>query len=564
MITARNSRFWAVTLVAVSFFLTSTSRFFVSAQQRNAVEERVRTPLVELEQGGPHPKRRFLGKSGKSRSSYRYGNRRGYNRQRPSLYYTNVQTTYTSWNTRNNIFRGNNNQRQKSSESTGWSWFWNGQSSGKSAMGKSASAGKSRSFGKSAGKKSRKRRRRTPPPITRPPTRLPTTAPTPLPTAAPTTRQPTTNIPSLSPTTATPGTTTNAPTTSTPTTVAPTSCEAADYNVNLDLQIQYVDDEFAACVDDEDNQIALAISNALNAGFPTVVTNWDGTAEFGEFVFDIDQEVDNVGNPFGRRGLVLRAATPRGLQIGGGECPERSLECTADVADRCRWGCVTAATTNCAEEALFDQWPNLAANVLQAALVTLGFDCLGIADELNVELIVDTTPLPAATSRSGNFDAFTADMYRTADNKEEKTDVSTINFSVQSIIFFTFFDGEGQEPTPAEMDALVEETKKFFTNVFENDPSFAKDFIEFQMTDLVPKYNDEEASDQFELDFKSTVVLKDTVADTITSSKQVAEVMGESDYKEYITDYVWSSEPFNRNEFYNTLAVQFDAWAINP
>jgi hypothetical protein len=213
---------------------------------------------------------------------------------------------------------------------------------------------------------------------------------------------------------------------------------------------------------------------------------------------------------------------------------------------------------------LFDQWPNLAANV-QAALTTLGFDCLGITDELNVELVVDTTPLPAATTRSGNFDALAAESLRTANTNEEKADnAATVEFSVQSILFFTFFDGEGQEPTSTEINALIEETKQFFTDVFEKDPTFAKDFIEFHITDVVSKYNDKEASDRFEMNYKSTVVLKNTAEGTITSSKQVAKVMGDSDYNEYITNYVWLSKPFKRNEFYNTHAVEFDGWAIDP
>jgi len=181
-----------------------------------------------------------------------------------------------------------------------------------------------------------------------------------------------------------------------------------DYNVNIDVQIEYPDDEFAACDDEaQDSNINAVISDALNAAFPTTVSDWDGDALFGDFVFDGDQEVNNV-DPFGgfRRKRYLRVFTrpsqiddKRRRRLQEGTCPSRAdVECTTDY---CRWGCVTAATTDCGTSSLVN-WPNLAEDI-RAELAALGYDCLGIPDQLQVVLLVDDPEAPgAARSFSSN------------------------------------------------------------------------------------------------------------------------------------------------------------------
>jgi hypothetical protein len=124
-----------------------------------------------------------------------------------------------------------------------------------------------------------------------------------------------------------------------------------DYNVNIDLQSQFDEDGIATCAGDEEEQIAAAISAAMNEAFPTTVSDWDGQAFFGVFGFDSNQEVNNLGSlrRKQRRRLGSSLLPPinlvvddTGRSLQESSCPSRGdFECTADF---CRWGCLTAKT----------------------------------------------------------------------------------------------------------------------------------------------------------------------------------------------------------------------------
>jgi len=235
---------------------------------------------------------------------------------------------------------------------------------------------------------------------------VPSKRPTPRPTRGPTPR-PTLDTPAPSPsvttistpgptgTTATPGPTGITSTPGPTGTTATIGCteNKQDYSVTLDIQIQWPDDEFAACDSaDQDSAINANIQAALNENFATSVPDWDGDANFGIFVFDPDQEIDNV-DPFARRALFAKGGIQwRGLQREG-ICPARNVECEGDY---CRFGCLTASTTDCGTSGLTN-WAGLAEDVRER-LAGLGFDCLGIPEDLEVILqIIDPdsgAPIP--------------------------------------------------------------------------------------------------------------------------------------------------------------------------
>ena len=211
------------------------------------------------------------------------------------------------------------------------------------------------------------------------------------------THRPKRACPTVAPTTA-PAETTVAPTTA-PSTATTTIEECVDNRqdiaISVDVQIQWPDDGFAACDNDvQGSSINTNIQAALNEEFAARVPDWQGAAVFGEFVFDPAQEIDNVdpvatrrlAGQKGRAGGGLRASNSRQLQEG--TCPTRDVDCTANDGDYCRWGCVTAATTDCGDPAsTTDNWTNLAEDI-RLRLAGLAYPCLGTPDLLKVVVTV--------------------------------------------------------------------------------------------------------------------------------------------------------------------------------
>lgn len=177
-----------------------------------------------------------------------------------------------------------------------------------------------------------------------------------------------------------------------------------DYNVNIDIQITFLDNEFAVCDSPAQYEaINTNIQQALNENFATTVTDWQGTATFGSFIFDESQEVNNVE---GNDDVIFQDDT---VQDDDNNlptlCPSRAaVGCGAP--DYCRWGCVNASTTNCGNPpSTTDGWTALEEDI-RARLAGLGFDCLGLPDQLQVVLVTDApatqtnanAPLANATS----------------------------------------------------------------------------------------------------------------------------------------------------------------------
>ena len=156
--------------------------------------------------------------------------------------------------------------------------------------------------------------------------------------------------------------------------------------------------------------------------------------------------------------------------------------------------------------------------------------------------------------------------------------ISALNFvKFHSILEIGFFRGHGKEPTPEEVEALMTETKEYFTNLFSSDPRIQRQFKSFRVTDITPMYNsgvstntgaetgreeiNENKSDYFRVEFESQVELLTATtsnegAATITVDT-IKEVVDGADYDIFISDYIWKSPPYKRNEFYETHEVTF-------
>lgn len=124
------------------------------------------------------------------------------------------------------------------------------------------------------------------------------------------------------------------------------------------------------------------------------------------------------------------------------------------------------------------------------------------------------------------------------------------NLSFSAELEMTFFEGQGKSPTEDEIKALINETEWFFSDLFSTTTSNA-----FFITHVVPIYNEVVDADHFQMTFDAVLVVAAGAA--VTNMDTVADLVDAADYDEYISDYVWKSEPFQRNEFYQTHAVMF-------
>jgi len=139
------------------------------------------------------------------------------------------------------------------------------------------------------------------------------------------------------------------------------------------------------------------------------------------------------------------------------------------------------------------------------------------------------------------------------DNAE--TDATVTVVTINSGLTFEFFDGEGATtPSNEEIDGLVAETKTFFSDALARD--LGDDFKEFDMLGITTDYQDGATPITFTMSFTTEV---DLDLNTNQTPHAVALLMKESNFNEYISAYVWSAEPWSRNECHETHAVEFTA-----
>jgi hypothetical protein len=283
---------------------------------------------------------------------------------------------------------------------------------------------------------------------------------------------------------------------------------------------------------DAESSINFNIAAVLNEAFPTTVFDWTGDATFGTFFFDVAQAVSAAR-------LRRLEATPRILQQG--TCPSREgIDCEGDL---CRWGCVTAATTDCGTSSLTN-WPALE-NDVKARLQALNLPCLGIADELEVILVVKDPEAGAGRAfRSGRD----PNDVLTGSEGETRSDSLTRTIKVKSKMQFSFFSGNETAPSEQDVAGVVDEIKSFFWDHLSIDPDFAESFVGFEV-DPGHTY-----SQDSELNFVSLIILDE---DSENTPKEAAYAMTTYDFDEFIVEYAQKAEPLGVNHFRDSEWVRF-------
>jgi len=396
----------------------------------------------------------------------------------------------------------------------------------------------------------------TAPPTTNPPSRPPimaTTAPTVtpvvntnVPTPAATTPTPDVNAPTV-----TPGES-PAPTFATVRTATTGDCE---FTVNIDLQIDFFEDELAACnTFTAEFEIWETIAGAISAATqPTVFLNYQAGTEY----FDEEQEL----------GLFVR----RLQQI---TCSPRldTEVCDANIYQQCRWGCLTAfgQGDDACNNLSVDTFKQLEDEVTQALVNYTTFRdelCLGEPGNLNVLIraveenegdgaaarnagpAVRAGATANSASRNANILAGTA----AANFQEKVTEGTSKALKVRSELAFGFFAGRGRQPTAGEIQGFITETVSFFTQTFKNDDLFAVAFQTFSIVNETGIYY-ADSPDQFRLQFTSIVEI---VLDSALTDGQAMNVMASSKFQDYIGRFAKKAEPIGWNEIMKTHTAFF-------
>ena len=155
---------------------------------------------------------------------------------------------------------------------------------------------------------------------------------------------------------------------------------------------------------------------------------------------------------------------------------------------------------------------------------------------------------------------------------------TTVARNLETTLSFAFFDGAPvRQPTDKEIDGLLVQTHRFYTQVFSSS-NFGKTFI-----DVVLDVNrvDFDASQvvvgallagaDAESSFPITVVTDVTVSfgeaasggQEVPSSDQLVMILQAANYVDYIQDYVWVADPpGGEGLFFETQVVQFDGMAV--
>lgn len=148
-----------------------------------------------------------------------------------------------------------------------------------------------------------------------------------------------------------------------------------------------------------------------------------------------------------------------------------------------------------------------------------------------------------------------ADSSASDSQDEERTLVPTT--AEEEMVYFSikiaFFPGEGERPQKDEINAMLCETNKFFQEALINATN--DDDLQSFATNIDWLY-DTENDLPFVLYFTSDTHYGN---ETPVPAKTVYEViLNEADAKLLVTDFIWQSEPYPDNVFYNTQDIMLD------
>ena len=113
-----------------------------------------------------------------------------------------------------------------------------------------------------------------------------------------------------------------------------------------------------------------------------------------------------------------------------------------------------------------------------------------------------------------------------------------------------FFEHEGKHPTKKEVESLLFETGRFFTDLFSRDDATQDAFVGFGVTHHVKPLYRNEAPDLFQVDFHSTIQLSSHV-----EFSDVDRIISAASFEDFIQNYIWFCPPHKVNQFYHTNAV---------
>jgi len=314
-----------------------------------------------------------------------------------------------------------------------------------------------------------------------------------------------------------------------------------EFTVNLDLQIDFFEDELAACnTFQSEAEIWETIAGAITGAQANVGVDFQS----GTVYFDEEQEL----------GLFAR-------RLQESTCSPRldTETCDTNTFQQCRWGCLTAYGQGDACTTLtVDTFKQLEDEVTAALVSYINFKdelCLGEPNNLNVVIRAVEEPNDGddAAPATRNEDLSNSLLGVNTAAQETTTDATSKTLTVGSELQFGFFAGKGREPTEEEIQALITETELFFAQEFQNDEAFAAVFEEFSIVGDVGTY-DAANPDAFTLKFNSLI---DVVLGSTATSEQAMNVMGASKFQDYIGRFVRQAEPVGWNEFVETHNVFF-------
>ena len=131
------------------------------------------------------------------------------------------------------------------------------------------------------------------------------------------------------------------------------------------------------------------------------------------------------------------------------------------------------------------------------------------------------------------------------------SDTTDNTVSIAATLSFSFFpNSQVKPPTKDEVDSLMEQTHLFFSQVFQDTYNDA-----FGKLDLVVSDTVYEEDDILPINITFTSAVEFTISETLPTPQDIFSVMSKVDVQTYIRSYVWQSEPFGSNLFFQTIHV---------
>ena len=109
------------------------------------------------------------------------------------------------------------------------------------------------------------------------------------------------------------------------------------------------------------------------------------------------------------------------------------------------------------------------------------------------------------------------------------------------------------DPTNFEINALVDETEDFYLDTFDERPLTRNAPVtDFRMTNLAAQYAPGGDLDKFIMYFNAQAFVP---SNSGLNSDDIARVMANANYRQYLQFYVWEAEPFTQNIFFQVGSV---------